>query len=201
MNNTTPAELSRLLHNLCRIGTIAELDFVEKKVKVKLSETQTTAWLNWPAEIGNNFVRWRPLRLQTSVLILCPSGDISQGHIIGMMYSQSIQPTTTDETLDIISFEDGTQIQYDSAEKALSIIVKGTTDIDSKKDITLKTAGNVSIEATGEAKVKATKKTTIEGLEVILTDGAGGGVVCQKHVCAFTGGPHPQGSLTVKAGA
>lgn len=185
MNKTTAAEVNRLLHNLCRIGTIDELDFVEKKLKVKLSDTQNTAWLNWPAEIGNNFVRWRPLRLQTSVLILCPSGDISQGHIVGMMYSQTIQPTTTDETLDIISFEDGTQIQYDSAAKALSVTVKG----------------NVSIEATGDANIKAANKTTIEGLEVILTDGAGGGVVCQKHVCAFTGGPHPQGSATVKAGA
>jgi phage baseplate assembly protein V len=202
------SELNRLLHNLCRVGLINELDFEQKKVKVKLSETQTTAWLNWPAEIGNNFVRWRPLRLQTQVLILCPSGDISQGHIVGMMYSQDIQPPSTEETIDIIAFEDGTEIQYDSAAKALSIIVKGTTDIDSEKDITIKTDGNATIEATGNATItaggnittQATAIATVDGLQVILTDGASGGVVCQGHVCAFTGGPHPQGSTTVLAG-
>lgn len=204
--NTT--ETNRLLHNLCRTGTISELDHEQKKVKVKISDTLTTAWLNWPAEIGKNHVHWRPLREQTNVLILCPSGDISQGHIVGMMYSNDINPASTQETDDLITFEDGTQIQYDSAEKALSIIVKGTTDIDSEKDITIKTAGNAKIETTGHttitakgnATVEATATTTINGLQVILTDGASGGVVCQSHVCAFTGGPHPQGSTKILGG-
>lgn len=194
------AELNRLLHNMCRTGTIDELDHAKKKVRVKLSDTLKTTWLEWPAEIGKNFVRWRPLRLQTPVLILCPSGDISQGQIVGMMYSNAISPSSTKETDDVVKFEDGTEIKYDTSAKALSITVKGKVDIKCDKDISIKTKGNALVEATGNATVNATAKTTINGLEVILTDGASGGVVCKNHVCAFTGGPHPQGSLTVKAG-
>lgn len=43
-----------------------------------------------------------------------------------------------------------------------------------------------------------TKKANIKADQVTLSDDSGGGVVCQNHTCAFTGGPHPMGSSKVK---
>lgn len=59
-------------------------------------------------------------------------------------------------------------------------------------DLTADVAGNMSATVTGNASVDAEN--------VILNGGGAGGLVCQSHLCAFTGSPHIQASATVKAG-
>lgn len=70
--------------------------------------------------------------------------------------------------------------------------------------------GNVSAEIGGtlDANVSGQTTLTTEHCQVngpvttkgdVKLDGGGSPVVCQQHICAFTGGPHPQGSATVQA--
>ncbi len=200
------AEINRQINNLCRIGTITELDYGERQVRIKTGEN-ITAWLSWPASIGNNFVHWRPLRLNTQVVMLCPSADLSQGVIVGMIYSTEITPAETSELVDVVEFGDGTTIGYNSESSILtvdcagSVVVNCTTAsvtasenavIDAGGDITATAGGNVAVEATGDA--------AVTGATVTLNGGAAGGVVCQTHTCAFTNGPHPVASPTVTSG-
>ncbi len=85
--NFDTAELFRRFENLIRIGTIADVDYQGKRLRVKSGELLTD-WLPWPAEIGRNFKHWRPLRDNTQVVLACPSGDPAQALIISMLYSR-----------------------------------------------------------------------------------------------------------------
>lgn len=57
--------------------------------------------------------------------------------------------------------------------------------------------GKITINANTEIDVTS-PKVNVKSDNIILGDESGGGVVCQNHTCAFTGGPHPMGSTKVK---
>ncbi len=120
------SELYRKLEGLVQIGTIAEADHASKRLRVRYDTDvgdQVSAWLNWPAEISRNCIHWRPLRTGTQVIILAESGDLSNGVIVGMLYSSGagIAAPTSSPDIDLIQFDDGTIIQYDSGASALTV--------------------------------------------------------------------------------
>jgi phage baseplate assembly protein V len=114
------AELNRRFENLIRVGTIAVVDEQQKRLRVKSGDLITN-WLPWPAHIGNNFIQWRPLRLNTQVVLCCPSGDPAQAMIIGMLYSDTQSSPDQDPAVDRIQFEDGTVVQYNANQKTLTL--------------------------------------------------------------------------------
>lgn len=74
----------------------------------------------------------------------------------------------------------------------------GKADIKATTGLTvISTTGDVEVEATaGDVKVEATLgKVQLSGIGVLPLKG----VVTMNHVCAYTGSPHPQGSLDVEA--
>lgn len=192
-------ELNRLINNLCRLGTIAELDHAERKVRVKTGEN-TTAWLSWPADVGKNYVRWRPLAINTQVVMVCPSGDISQGQIVGMLYSEDFKATETSESIDVIEYNDGTTIAYNSETSTLTIDGPDAVVVNCKT-ASVTASANAVIDAGGNVEINASGDVAATGATVTLNGGDAGGLVCQSHVCAFTGAPHPQGSTTCTGGA
>jgi phage baseplate assembly protein V len=108
------AELLRLIHNIIRLGTIAEVDHSARKLRVKVGDI-TTAWLDWPTEMGRNFRRWRPLRKGQQVVLSCPGGDLAQAKVTGLIYSTALPGPSDNPDLDLVEFEDGARFQYDSA--------------------------------------------------------------------------------------
>lgn len=108
------SELFRLLHNLLCLGTITEVDHAGRRVKLDLSG-RATGWLPYPAEIGANFIRWRPLRAGIQVLAACPSGDPANAIIVQILYTDALPPPETGADVDVIRFGDGTTIRHDSA--------------------------------------------------------------------------------------
>lgn len=193
------SELHRLINNLCRFGTIAELNHGERKVRVKTGDN-TTAWLSWPADVGKNYVRWRPLALNTQIVMLCPSGDLSQGQIVGMLYSADFSATETSVSVDVIEYNDGTTIAYNSDDSTLTIDGPDAVVVNCK-NASVTASENAVIDAGGDVEINAAGDVAATGATVTLNGGAAGGLVCQTHVCAFTGAPHPQGSTTCTGGA
>lgn len=65
--------------------------------------------------------------------------------------------------------------------------------------ITLKAGGEVEVssEAALSISVKGYCSVSADAIKLNSEDGAG--VVTTRHICAFTGGPHPQGSKSVSA--
>ncbi|MEM5528073.1 phage baseplate assembly protein V [Gammaproteobacteria bacterium AS21] len=141
------SDLERLIQNLIRIGTIYAVDESARKIKVT-SGKLVTQWLDWPAEEGRNYKRWRPLRLGTQVILASPGGDLSQAMIIGMLYSDALPPPSTDPDIDLIQFDDGSFIQHNHGTKHLSFHSAGDLTITCVGDMSLTADGNIKIEAT-----------------------------------------------------
>lgn len=131
------ADINRRIENLLRLGKIIKVDHDARKVQVQTGEL--TPWLNWPTEMGRNFKRWRPLRVGTQVLIGCLSGDPAQANILGMLYTEDLQSPSVDPDIDLIEFNDGTKLQYNSSNSTLLIDCTGPVTVKSPDKITLDT--------------------------------------------------------------
>jgi len=162
----TLSDLSRRLENMIVLGTIAEVDHAGARVKLSLSGRKTN-WLPYPADIGANYRRWRPLRLGTQVVALCPSGDPAQAVIGKILYTDSIAPPADVGTLDLIQFDDGTLASYDSAAKVMTLKSAGKLTVVTAGDCSIEAGGAVSIVAAGTASIKA------PNVQIVATNGAG----------------------------
>lgn len=110
-DNYRIAELERMLANMIQITTISTVDFAHKKIRVKLGPDES-AELPWPADIGRNYVRWKPLRDGQQVVIACPDGDPAKAVIITQLYSDEMDSPSTDKNMDVIEFNNGARIEH-----------------------------------------------------------------------------------------
>jgi phage baseplate assembly protein V len=116
------SELNRKLANVILIGAISEVNHADKLLRVQIGDN-TTAWINNPCSIGKNFIAWRPLRVGAQVILACPSGEMSQSVIIGMLYSDDLPSPSSDENLDLMEFTDGAKISYNVETHALGAVL------------------------------------------------------------------------------
>ncbi len=121
---TTTAELNRRLENLIRLGTIAEVNHAARTLRVKCGDLLTN-WLPWPADIGRNYRRWRPLRKDTQVVLACPSGDLAQAVIVQILYTNTLTAPNVDPDVDLIQFEDGSYIEHNASANTLKVHAAG----------------------------------------------------------------------------
>lgn len=137
------SDLFRRFENIIRIGTIADIDINSKRARVNSGKLKTN-WLPWPANIGNNFLHWKPLRIGTQVVLACLSGDPAQAVIITTLYSQQIDAPNHEPHCDVIQFNDGTCINYNSITHHLQLTVAGSMTIHCQDDFIV-TAQNVRL--------------------------------------------------------
>lgn len=133
------ADVNRRIESIIRFGTIAEVDHAARKLRVKTGGL-LTAWLPWPADVGRNYRRWRPLRQGTQVVLGCPSGDPAQAVILQILYTTAINTPSTDPAIDLIEFDDGSYIQHNAGSGQMHLHASG--------DLTLTAGGNITINAT-----------------------------------------------------
>jgi phage baseplate assembly protein V len=138
------ADLNRRIESIIRLGTIAEVDHAARKLRVKTGDLLTD-WLPWPAEVGRNFIRWRPLRPGTQVILSSPSGDPAQATVIGMLYTQALPSPSTDPDLDLIQFDDGSLVEYHSGIHQLRAQVASTTLTMNRAAMTLTSNGSTIV--------------------------------------------------------
>ncbi len=148
------SELERQLHNLLRLGTVAKVDHSKRLIKVQTGEL-LTGWLDWPTETGRNYRRWRPLRLNSQVLIACPSGDPAQAQIIGMLYSNAAPAPSDDPELDLVEFDDGSKVEYHIGNKQMKVY----------------SAGDISLHSAGHLYLRADKDVWIDGQNLHVFEG------------------------------
>jgi|GEM_PF-1061817 len=179
----TESDLARRLENLLCLGTIAEVDHSHARVKLDIAG-RTTGWLPYSAEIGANFRRWRPLRVGTQVLAGCPSGDPANAVIVQILYTDALPSPSTRGDLDIVQFDDGTVVSYDSGAKLLTAETPGDLAVTAGGNITADAGGNVSAHAgtditataDGNVSIEAAASARIAGasLELVTTQGGAG---------------------------
>ena len=130
------SDLAKRLSNIIRIGTISEINHQTAKARVKIGELETDSlpWAN--ANSGSNN-SWNPPEIDEQVIILSPSGDLSQAVILPSLYKNNA--SNSDQNIKSITYQDGSKISFN--------VSSGTLDLDLKGDVTIKVVGNANIEA------------------------------------------------------
>ena len=92
------------------------------------------------------------MRVGTQVLMSCPSGDPANGVLTGILYSAGLPPPDNTGNVDLVLFNDGARVEYDSAKQAMLLDVPAggtiTTHVGaastvmSDKEIILKVGGS-----------------------------------------------------------
>ena len=206
------SDLNRRVENLLCIGVISENDHHNNLCKATIGDISTN-WLSVPQAVGHNYTQNNPIRIGTQVLLASISGDLSQAVIIAMLPSEQLHPPSAEHHLDVIKFNDGTVIKYDSEKKQLDInavnkinvtcknaVITATENIDAtaEKNISITATENVMVHADGDIKATAGGDIHADASSIKLNKGMG--VVTGAHVCQFTGSPHSDCSSTVTAG-
>lgn len=194
-------EIQRRLFTMIQIGKVHSVNHAKARLRVAIGPetkdsnekgviTAELPWLTYRAGSDSNW--WAP-EVNEQVLVLSIAGELTNGVVLPAIYQNDYPAPETNKDVHCVKYADGTSIKYDRAAHTLTIDVNGG-------DVTLNTTANITASAGGDAKVSASGDVNVDGANINLNGGASGGVVCQSHVCAFTGSPHPQGSATVKGG-
>ena len=126
----------RRLANFIRIGTIKKVDYSKSKARVEIGDL-CTDWLPWIAERAGDNATWHPLDVGEQVIVLSPSGDLSQGVILPALYKGDAISSSSD--IHKLLYKDGSSIAFDRGSGVLTIDVKG--------DVIVKASGSVTVDA------------------------------------------------------
>ncbi len=148
-------ELHRRLANLVMLGKVVEADYghVIPKLKVNIGELQT-AWLPMLTQRAGNDVSWWPLEVGEQVVVLSPSGDLTQGVVLGAINQKSVPAIADHNSVHRMIYADGAVIEYDRETHQLNAVLPdgATTELVSDGGVTI--IGDVivtgNIKATGE---------------------------------------------------
>ena len=94
--NANLSDLLRLLQNLIRLGTIAEVKGA--KARVRLGPTLTTEWLKWATRRAGSTRTWSAPTVGEQVIVFSPGGDLTRSIILPALYSQEFDAPETSDT-------------------------------------------------------------------------------------------------------
>ncbi|MDC8757508.1 phage baseplate assembly protein V [Janthinobacterium fluminis] len=178
--NADLSEILRLLQNLIRLGTIAEVDGV--KARVKLGPKLTTQWLNWITPRAGSTRTWSSPTVGEQVVVLSPGGDLTRGTIMPALYSEEFDTPESSHTVHTTHYPDGAVVQYDHAAHALTATLPGGTATVTADKVTSNAPSTI---CTGDLTVMKNlivmQSTTIQGATTLnggvnAKAGAAGGV-------------------------
>ena len=164
--NADLSDLTRLLQNLIRLGTIAEVKGA--KARVQLGPTLTTEWLNWATRRAGSTRTWSAPTVGEQVVVLSPGGDLTRGIILPALYSQEFDAPETSPTIHTTHYPDGAMVQYDHAAHALTALLPGGTAIITADKVTSNAPSTI---CTGDLTVMKNlivkQSTTVEGVTTL----------------------------------
>lgn len=133
------AELARLIENLVRLGTIAEVDVAKVRVRVKSGDI-TTTWIPWLALRAGTSKEWDPPTVSEQVVLLSPSGVLAQGVALVGLFSDANPANGDREGLHRRTYPDGAVVEYDFVAHVLRATLPegGVTDLVSTGGINIK---------------------------------------------------------------
>lgn len=167
------SELIRTIPNLIRIGKIAEIN--ADKVRVRLSPSLLTTWLQWIALRAGDVVHWSPPSIGEQVIVFSPNGDLTQGKVLAGLFSAESPAPQSDLKVRSIHYPDGAVVLYDFSTHALSAILPAGGSALVKADTV--TADAPQTTCTGDVTIKG--NLLVEGFSALKqgakVEGGGGG--------------------------
>ncbi|MDN0075598.1 phage baseplate assembly protein V [Crenobacter sp. SG2303] len=131
-----PADLSRRLESLIRLGTIADVQMKPLRVRVKSGQL-TTDWLTCFCLRAGRVRRWSPPTKDEQCIVFSPSGETGAGIVLVGLPSDLIPPPSDSPDEDIIDYPDGARITYNHATSALSVTGIKTANVQADVKVTV----------------------------------------------------------------
>lgn len=120
-------DLERRSANMVRFGVVEEIDFAQRRVKVRSGEL-LTAWLPWSAgRSGAGKRRWDAPEVGEQVVMLAPAGDLTQAAVLPGFYQDAYDAPSSNPDQDRTEYGDGTVLQYDRGTSTLLADLGGAT--------------------------------------------------------------------------
>ena len=116
------ATLARLIENLIRFGTIADVQMKPPRVRVKTGKL-TTGWLPWIAAGAGADKEWDPPTKDEQIILFSPSGQLGNGVVLAGIFSDLKPANGEREGLHRRTYRDGAVIEYDSVAHHLNAIL------------------------------------------------------------------------------
>ncbi|MDI5893080.1 phage baseplate assembly protein V [Halomonas rhizosphaerae] len=180
------AELLRLIHNLVRLGTVAEVDHARARVRVATGEI-TTAWLPWLEKRAGTTRTWNPPTEGEQVVVFAPGGDMASAVVLAGLYrTQHPAPSDSADKWHAV-MPDGAVIEYNHAASHLQATLPGSATLTAQGDVTVDTPAALTATAGGGATLNA--DTVINGTLAI-----NGGSVTHNGTDIGDSHQHPQGN-------
>ncbi|WP_306168626.1 phage baseplate assembly protein V [Halomonas sp. MMSF_3323] len=136
MNETWQlSDLRRRLANIVRPGVIDQLDTGNARVRVRAGEV-LTGWLPWMTTRAMNDRSWWAPEPGEQVIVLSPSGELTNGYVLPAVFQQEAPPPASSKTTHAVEYADGTRVSHDRAASAYSV------EVPAGGRITLKVGGS-----------------------------------------------------------
>jgi phage baseplate assembly protein V len=155
------AELKRKLYNLVRLSKVVTPNADGKALAtVQMSEDDES--IEFPViSFANSFKKhWVPIRANEQVLVVFPFGNANKGYIFrGIFWTELKEPAGANNKTEIIEYEDGARLTYNTETSALNVIGVKVVEIESADSIVLKSKKIVldgEVETTRSLKVAET---------------------------------------------
>lgn len=113
------ADLIRRLESLIRYGTIAEVQMVPPRVRVK-SGGLTTIWRPWISLRAGDTTEWDPPTVGEQCVFFSPSGEPTTGFALVGLFSDAHPAPSSSPDERVRDYPDGARITYNHATGALS---------------------------------------------------------------------------------
>lgn len=104
------SDLLRLILNLIRIGTNAEIDYDTQHVRVKVGDNDTK-WRPWTTYRAGDAQTWFPPSVGEQVIVLSPEGEFTNAAILPAIYSDKFKSPSTNPAHHTIRYADGAVVQ------------------------------------------------------------------------------------------
>ena len=141
------SEQRRQKGNLIRFGTVADVDASNAMCRVQTGEL-TTDWIPWIVPRVGTTIEWSAPSIGEQGIVLCPDGDTSGAAFLRGLYSNAHPAPSSNLAIHRTRFKDGTQIDYNTDEHALTVTLcsGGTATLTADGGITLN--GDVQLNGT-----------------------------------------------------
>lgn len=169
-------ELQRLLGNLIRLGTIAEVDVGAARCRVNTGEIQSDL-VPWFVPRAGETIEWSAPVVGEQGLLLSEGGDTHGAVFLRGIYSDARPAPSSSATQHLVQYQDGAVIEYDHVTHALraTLPAGGTAAITADGGVTV----NGPLTVNGDTQING--DAGISGTATAQVDVIGGGKSLKTH--------------------
>jgi phage baseplate assembly protein V len=171
------ANLTRLLENLIRLGTVDAVQLKPPRVRVK-SGGILTAFLPWITLRAGLERCWAPPTEGEQVVLLSPSGQLNCGVVLAGLFSDQYPANGEQAGLHRHTYRDGAVLEYDSVKHLLRAVLPegGITELVSSGGV------HITGPITHQGDYTQTGNQVVTGQVSVSEDVTAAGISLVKHV-------------------